>query len=97
MADGRHVTDYRPSCEVNSSIRYLNGVTDSNQFRQFLINNSNRLMDMNRDFYWKKNNCESCKFIHPDPNHHDTYWAEYRRILYGEQTSNVDGVSYLKK
>ena len=89
MADGRHVTDYRPSCEVHSSIRYLNGLYDSNQYRQFLINNAERLQTMSRDFYHQKNTCGSCNFIHPDPNNNDSFWATYRKQLFGQETKSL--------
>ena len=94
MSDGRHVTDYRPNCELHSSIRYHNGLYDSNQYRQFMINNANKMMEMNRQHYIQLRGCQSCKFIHPDPNNNDTFWAHYRRQLYGEQTSNNMGQSY---
>ena len=42
MADGRHFTDYRPSCTTNMSIGSDNGVSGSNQYRHFLQNNVKR-------------------------------------------------------
>lgn len=95
MSDGRLVTDYRPSCELHSSIRYQNGLCDSNQFRQFMINNAERMMEINRQHWIKLRGCESCKFTHPDPNHNDTFWAYYRKQLYGNKSYNLDGKPYL--
>jgi len=86
MSDGRHVTDYRPSCELHSSIRYHNGLTDSNQYRQFMIHNGNTLREMTRQHYVNLKGCKSCEFVHPDPNNNDTFWAHYRKQLYGQDT-----------
>jgi len=95
MSDGRLVTDYRPSCELHSSIRYQNGLCDSNQFRQFMINNAERMMEINRQHWIKLRGCESCHFTHPDPNHNDTFWAYYRKQLYGNKSYDLDGKPYL--
>ena len=83
MSDGRLVTDYRPSCELHSSIRYHNGLYDSNQYRQFMINNAEKLMQASDKFYENLRGCKSCNFVHPDPNNNDTFWAYYRKHLYG--------------
>jgi hypothetical protein len=89
MSDGRFVTDYRPSNELHSSIRYHNRLYDSNQYRQFMINNAEKMMQMTRDFYSDLRGCKAgnqgCTlFSHPDPSNQDTFWANYRKHLYGE-------------
>lgn len=86
MSDGRFVTDYRPSCEVHSAIRYHNNLYDSNQFRQFLINNGDKLREMTAQHYINLRGCNSCQFVHPDPNNNDTFWSAYRKHLYGQDT-----------
>jgi hypothetical protein len=83
MSDGRIVTDYRPSCEVHSSIRYHNGLYDSNQYRQFMINNSEKMMQANRQYWTMVNGCNSCKFVHPDPNGSDRFFTYLRNQMYG--------------
>ena len=95
MSDGRLVTDYRPSCELHSSIRYHNKLYDSNQYRQFMINNAEKMMGMSRQFYTNLRSCESCKFVHPDPNNNDTFWAYYRKHLYGQEGKSSMGKPYL--
>lgn len=97
MQDGRHVTDYRPSCEVHSSIRYHNNLTDSNQYRQFMMNNAEKIMDMERSHWSKVRSCNSCSFVHPDPNNNDTFWAAYRKHLYGSKTEPVANGPYSYK
>ena len=61
MADGRHFTDYRPSCHINNIIRTGNNVMNSFQYRQFLTRNANELMDINRQYACKKNCCGPCQ------------------------------------
>ena len=86
MSDGRLVTDYRPSCELHSSIRYHNRLYDSNQYRQFMIHNAEKMMGMTRQFYTDLRGCGSCEFTHPDPNNNDSFWAYYRKHLYDQDT-----------
>jgi hypothetical protein len=93
MADQRVCTDYRPSAELHSSIRYHNRLYDSNQYRQFMINNAEKMMDMTRNFYADLRGCKSCQFIHPDPSGTDSYWAYYRKHLYGQPNYQYDGKS----
>ena len=61
MDDGRHFTDYRPNCHVNNLIRSNNNITSSFDNRHFLINNANKLMDLNRTYACQKNCCGPCK------------------------------------
>jgi hypothetical protein len=61
MADGRHFTDYRPSCHINNIIRTGNNVMNSFQYRLFLTRNAGELMDINRQYACKKNCCGPCQ------------------------------------
>lgn len=60
MADGRHFTDYRPECYVNDLIRADNGVNNNFQWRNFLTQNAEQLMDLNRQHACQKNCCGNC-------------------------------------
>lgn len=60
MSDGRHFTDYRPNCDVNSFIRTDNNVQNSFDYRLFLQNNAESLMNKNREISTKKNLCKPC-------------------------------------
>jgi len=61
MADGRHFTDYRPSCDVNNLIISNNGTVSNFDYRMYLIENAEKLMDMNRIYTVEKNACGPCK------------------------------------
>lgn len=60
MSDGRTFTDYRPKCVVNYELLKKNNIKSSYEYRQFLISNSNKLMKLNKDINYKKNNSETC-------------------------------------
>ena len=80
MSDGRHVTDYRPSCYVHDQIQKQNGIHNSHQYRRFLQQNADKLMAINQMYYESKNHCDSCYF-QPDPNGNDEYWAKYQQYI----------------
>ena len=60
MNDGRHFTDYRPSCHLNNMIRANNNVLNSYDYRMFLTNNASKLMDLNRQYSCEKNCSTNC-------------------------------------
>lgn len=61
MADGRHFTDYRPSCDMNSVIKVDNNIRNSLNYRLFLQENAEKLLEINRKYSCQKNCCEPCK------------------------------------
>ena len=63
MSDGRQPgTDYRPSCEVHDLVIKQNGILNSYDYRQFMINNAEALRNIDRSYYERRNQCESCRF-----------------------------------
>lgn len=60
MADGRHFTDYRPSCHVNDLLKADNAISNSFQYRKFLQENADTLMNKNREIACAKNCCAPC-------------------------------------
>jgi hypothetical protein len=60
MNDARHFTDYRPNCHLNNIIKANNKILNSYDFRMFLTNNANKLMDLNRKYACDKNCCSPC-------------------------------------
>jgi hypothetical protein len=61
MADGRHFTDYRPHCDLNNLVASNNQLVSSYDYRQYLIQNSEKLMDINRSYSSGMNSCGPCK------------------------------------
>lgn len=58
MSDGRHFTDYRPSCDLNSMIIRDNNIINSFEGRRFLQRNAEEIMNINRKDACMKN-CNS--------------------------------------
>jgi hypothetical protein len=48
MSDGRHFTDYRPSCDANLNVKKSNGINNSYDYRVFLTQNAEKIMAQNR-------------------------------------------------
>jgi hypothetical protein len=60
MDDGRHFTDYRPSCHVNDLLKNDNAISNSFQYRQFMTHNAETIMDKHRQIACAKNCCTPC-------------------------------------
>lgn len=71
MSDGRHFTDYRPRCALNSRSNYMiadpkqkHGFTspplNSYDFRQYMIEKGEKLIEMNRESAFQRNMCGPC-------------------------------------
>ena len=60
MDDGRHFTDYRPNNHVNNLIRNRNNSVASFEYRQFLIHNASRIMEINNEYNLQINGCSPC-------------------------------------
>ena len=60
MQDGRAFTDYRSAAETNSLIQAANKTANSQEYRQFLIQNANQIMKINQNIAEVKNQCGPC-------------------------------------
>jgi len=60
MDDARAFTDWRPSSSVDDMIRYSNNVMSSYEYRQFLIHNGNKIMNVNMKYTEDKLGCNNC-------------------------------------
>lgn len=86
MSDGRHFTDYRPSCHTNNLIRANNAVMNSYEYRLFLTRNANKLIELNRNYACQKNCCGPCK----QPYHQGTMLSEQTIQNCNTTTCSVD-------
>ncbi len=55
MSDGRHYSNYDPSCKSNNELKDSLGIKNNYQYRQWLINNGNAVQRQN-----KKSACNEC-------------------------------------
>jgi hypothetical protein len=60
MNDGRHFTDYRSNCLINNLINKNNNHMRSHDLKNFLINNANKLREINRTYVSQKNGVNNC-------------------------------------
>lgn len=60
LEDSRIFTDWRSNCQINMDIQKKYGITDSNQYRQFLHDNSDKLINDNNVFTSENPNCPVC-------------------------------------
>lgn len=58
MNDGRVFTDYRPNCEINTSLQQKTGVKNSHEFRKYLQDNGEEIMKRNREA--NRQDCSIC-------------------------------------
>lgn len=80
MSDARHVTDYRPSCDVHYLIMQQNGLNNSHQQRMFFQRNAEQLHAISIKQFAMKSGCNK-PYYHVDPNGHNAYWAQYKSKL----------------
>ena len=61
MAMGINFTDYRPTaCGVDTQIQLQNGIKNSYDYRMWLQNNAQTIMDYNTAYAIHKNYCKPC-------------------------------------
>ena len=68
ISDGRTFTDYRPRCVINEEIKGVNHLSNSYDYRQFLIHNAKNLMKSNYEYAMKKVSCQPCMNASPALN-----------------------------
>ena len=57
MSDARFITSWVDSDVVNQYIRHVNKITSSNDFRMFLQQNGDQIINKERAYVVKKNTC----------------------------------------
>jgi hypothetical protein len=60
MSDGRHFTDYRSNCEINNLLISNNKVHNSHDYKKFLLDNSQKLRELNWNYACQKNCYKKC-------------------------------------
>jgi len=87
MDDGRHFTDYRPSCNLNQLIRTGNNLTNSFQYRLFLTQNAEELMNQNRKIACDKNCSGPCM----EPYHSVNTLPELNKVKCNKNNCEIIG------
>lgn len=59
MSDGRFLTNYTSANELTEIIKRSNGFTNMNQFRNFMQNSADSIIDVERQLKLKENTCST--------------------------------------
>lgn len=98
MSDGRLGSNYDPSCENNDRIAYNNNIRTNYQYRQYLIHNADKVMNINNNAACDQ--CGVCKYGAPFQGVHNGKYiyksAIDRKTPYGYETSDLKNV-YLSR
>lgn len=78
MNDGRAFTDYRPNCDVNNQYRVNNNIPNSYQYRLFMTNNAEKIMENDR--------LNTCKFLTINEVHPNVQLDELTKITCNSNT-----------
>ncbi|MBA42820.1 MAG: hypothetical protein CMF62_02285 [Magnetococcales bacterium] len=68
MADGfRELTDYKMATRRNEYVKYINGIYRDDQYRLFLQQNGDKIMDNVWKYHRKNNSCWNTQCVHNYP------------------------------
>lgn len=67
MEDARFLTDYRSSNTREQYIRSINGIVRTDDYRTFLIDNAEQIMDGEWEQLSAKNSCKATTCVHTAP------------------------------
>jgi len=67
MSDGRLCTDYKPATHLNEQIKYINGITRDDEYRVFLQNNAQRIIDREWEILRQTKSCWQNECVHTYP------------------------------
>ena len=67
MEDGRFLTDYRSSNTREQYIKQINGIVNTNDYRSFLIDNGEKILDAEWQYISSTNSCGTKSCVHTSP------------------------------
>lgn len=88
MADSRIFTDYRPTGYVNDLVRMQNGITNSYDYRQFLIHNAEAFMNAEQQYLMKKTSINVAQ-IQEVPDQTECLYDTHSSVCYPVNSSGV--------
>jgi ribosomal protein S27AE len=71
MSDGRLFTDYRPRCDI--ALQFSAPMTGSYEYRQWMMNNGQRIIDHQRAIAFNNARCGPCSKPSTMPNDKDRF------------------------
>ena len=73
MEDGRFFSEHKQSSILNNDIKVNNNIKNNEQYRHFLVNNANFIMEKNKYYYMD----QSYKY---NPNNDPDYFLKYKNF-----------------
>jgi hypothetical protein len=82
MSDGRLFTDYRADIRTNEYIKYVNGIGRDDEYRIFLQENGEEILDKQWDVTRKNKSCWNNECIHSYPTRvYPPWFTEERKAV----------------
>lgn len=85
MSDGRHFTDYKTSSRRNEYVKYINNIVRDDEYRIFLQQNSESILDKEWSNYRKTMACKETECIHKYPTRTLPQLFGQERMAYDSQ------------
>jgi hypothetical protein len=84
MSDGRIFTDYRTAVRREETNKYMNRIVRDDDYRMFLQNNADKIMDNIWDYNKKKYSCWQNECVHNYPTRVYPPWQKEERLAYDQ-------------
>ncbi|CAH6421770.1 Hypothetical protein KVN_LOCUS456 [uncultured virus] len=88
MNDGRFLRDFQNETKRNDYIKNLNGMWRDDQYRFFLQQNGNKIMDREWQYYKKNNYCHPNECVHNYPTRTSNKNFINEKIVYNSLFDN---------
>ena|ERR1700744_701928 len=82
MEDARYLTDYRSAVRREEYVKYINGIVRDDDYRLFLQDNAETVMDKEWQYYRKNKSCWVNECIHNYPTRVFPPWFVEERLKY---------------
>jgi hypothetical protein len=94
MADGfRELTDYKTATRRNEYVKYINGIYRDDQYRLFLQQNGDKIMDNVWKYHRNNNSCWNTQCVHNYPTRQLPRQFSQERIDHDQSFStNIENI-----
>jgi hypothetical protein len=84
MSDGRLFTDYRTAVRADETNKYINGIVRDDEYRMFLQNNAQAIMENTWEYNKKTKSCWQNECVHNYPTRVYPPWFVEERKAYNQ-------------
>ncbi len=94
MEDGRHLTDYRTATRREEYIKFVNNIVRNDDYRIFLQNNGEKMMNTEFDYYKNTASCWTNNCVHTYPTRVYPPWFVEERNRYDNLAKSQGKILY---